>query len=350
MRNALALAAAVALGWGAFAVGERARTSRLTASNPNELMYLPESRVLRAAALGYTNLLADVIWLRAIQYYGEHRLTDRNYPQAERLFQTIYDLDPAFKGATRFGSIVLAQDARDPEGGLRLLERAERDDPNAWEYPFDQGFIHQTIRKDYKEAGEGYRRASLRPGAPDLAARLAGLTYARLGDRGASREVWRSILQNPPNEMMRRVAERGLKNLAMEETEEKLTAAVAQFQKARGRYPKEWKEVHEAGFLKAPPVEPYGGKYFVDASTGKVHATTSIDREMDRQRSIVAGAVERAKAKSGEYPSSIEELLKIGLIDQLPWRPLGIALTYDPARGSVTWNPPWPPSQDRDPS
>jgi tetratricopeptide (TPR) repeat protein len=345
MRHA-ALAAALILGFLAHLAGDWIRGVKLVSQNPDELMYLPESRVLHAAALGHSNLLADVIWLRAIQYYGEHRLTDRNYPEAERLFRTIYDLDPAFKGATRFGALILAQDARDPSGALELLERAERDHPRAWEYPFDQGFIHQAIRKSYAEAAEDYRRASQKPGAPDLAARLAGLSYARLGDRSAARDVWNAVLADPPNEMMRRIAARGLKNLELEETEEHLTQVVAHFKEKRGRFPDEWREIAEAGLLKEPPVEPFGGKYFIDPSDGKVRATTTIDREMKRQREVVRNALAAAHAKMGAYPGTLELLVRMGLLDQAPWRPLGVALTYDPASGSVEWNPPWPPSND----
>jgi tetratricopeptide (TPR) repeat protein len=346
MGNFFALLAALVLGLLAHIVSERTRSEQLASRDPNELMYLPESRVLKAASLGFSNLFADIIWLRAIQYYGEHRLTDRNYPQAERLFRTIYDLDPAFKGATRFGAIILAQDARDPDGAIELLERAEQDHPEVWEYPFDQGFIHQTIRKAYAEAAEDYHRASLLPGAPDLAARLAGYSYVRLGDRSASRDVWSSILADPPNEMMRRIAERGLRNIAMEEAEEKLTEQVAKYKAKTGRWPKEWKDVHEAGLLDVMPVEPYGGRYFIDPETGSVHATTSIDREMKRQRSIVASALEVAHEKMGDYPGTLELLVRMGLLDQAPWRPLGVALTYDPASGAVAWDPPWPMSKD----
>ncbi len=346
MRTFAALVAAGVLGFSAQVVGERGRRVELASKNPNELMYLPESRVLKAAALGYSNLIADVIWLRAIQYYGEHRLTDRNYPQAERLFQTIYDLDSAFKGATRFGALVLAQDVRNPGGALALLERAERDNPRTWEYPFDQAFIHQTIGKDFMKAASGYRRASLLPGAPDLAARLAGLSFARLGDRSASREVWSAILMDPPNEMMRRVAERGLRNLSMEDAEDRLTERVAEFRVKRGHFPKEWREVVEAGLLDAPPIEPYGGRFFIDPENGRVRATTSIDRQMKQQAAIVALGVEAARERTGAYPGTLEVLARMGILREPPPRPLGVALTYDPASGTVAWDPPWPPSQD----
>src|SRR5437879_4358280 len=37
-----------------------------------ELIYLPPTRVLRAVSLGYEHALADVLWFRTINYFGEH--------------------------------------------------------------------------------------------------------------------------------------------------------------------------------------------------------------------------------------------------------------------------------------
>jgi len=343
MRSVVLLLAALACGSLANSVGEKARTSRLAKANPDELMYLPESHVLRAASLGYTNVVADFIWLRAIQYYGEHRLSDRNYPQAERLFQSIYDLDPAFKGATRFGALVLAQDAGNAKGALALLERAERDHPNAWEYPFDQGFIRQSISKEFAAASSDYLRASTRPGAPDLAVRLAGLSATRLGDRQAAREVWQQILNDPPNELTRRIAERGLKNLDIEETQELLTEALSKFREKHGRVPHSWSEVLEEGMIASLPQEPFGGAYLYDPQANRVRSTTAIDREMNRQRGVVVNLLPVAREKlGGSYPGTIEEMVSMDILDAAPSRPLGIALTYDPATGTVSWNPPWP--------
>lgn len=342
-RSAVLLLAALACGTLANSVGEKARTSRLAKANRDDLMYLPESHVLRAASLGYSNVVADFIWIRAIQYYGEHRLTDRNYPQAERLFQSIYDLDPAFKGATRFGALVLAQDAGDPEGALELLERAEKDDPRAWEYPFDQGFIRQTICKDFAKASGDYTRASKRKGAPDLAVRLAGLSAARLGDREAAREVWRQILADPPNELTRRIAERGLKNLEIEDMQDQLTNVVVHFRERHGRLPHSWNEPLQDGLLASLPQEPFGGAYLYDPQANKVRSTTTIDREMTRQAGVVTNLLPVAREKlGGSYPGTIEEMVKMDLLDEVPSRPLGIALTYDPATGTVSWDPPWP--------
>ncbi len=342
MRAALLLAAALVCWQGAHLVGQRAAAAANVTKNPDELLYLPAGRVIKLASFGFERVLADLLWFRAIQYYGEHRLTDRTYDQAERLFSVIYDLDPHFKGATRFGALILAQDAHDSEGALALLRRAERDNPQDWEYPFDQGFILQTIRRDYAAAGAAYQRASRLPGAPDLAARLAGFSYTRLGDRETAREVWRSILQETDNEMMQRIAERSLLNLDVEEMQDSLTVVVSTFREQRSCFPQTWSEVVAAGLLPELPEEPFGGLFLIDGRSGSVHSTTLVDREMARQRDVIVTALRLARQRGEAIPGSFAEMVERGLIDAEPSTPLGIELHYDAAAGRVAWQPPWP--------
>ncbi|HMB70707.1 MAG TPA: hypothetical protein VKU85_15440, partial [bacterium] len=263
MRHGLAVAVALALGFTAHVVGENARAAQIEGDFDDDFLYLPEGRILRMASLGHRAFVADLVWLAAIQYYGEQRITGQRYEQAERLFQVIYDLDPQFMRATRFGALVLAQDAANPEGAIALLDRAGKDSPEAWEYPFDQGFVYQTVMRDYAAAGEAYQAAADRPGAPDLATRLAGVSFARLGDRQTARQVWASLLEED-NEILVRIAERSLKNLDLEDAQDLRTDAVIRFRAATGHAPEGWDELIGAGLIDRVPEEPFGGAYFWD--------------------------------------------------------------------------------------
>jgi tetratricopeptide (TPR) repeat protein len=345
MNRALLTLMAVALGMSAHFVGEEARAARTHGAYDEDLMYLPEGRILRMASLGHRAFAADIVWLTAIQYYGEQKLTGQTYDQAERLFQAIYDLDPHFKGAVRFGALVLAEDAGNPPGGLALLERAEHDHPGAWEYPFDRGFICHTVTKDYAAAGEAYRTAAELPGAPDLAIRLAGISFARLGDRDSAREVWNALLDDTQNELLARLAVRSLRNLDMEDAQDRLTDALKSFRAERGRPPADWTELVRAGFLDEVPPEPWGGAYLYDESTEHVWSTTHVDRRMAAQRDVFADACRDLRAARGHWPTRLEKVLEQSSLDVQPWRPFGLWLDYDPATGVVSWNPPWPATE-----
>jgi len=343
-RAALLVLALAALG-ASHVSSERAEAARNARSDPDELMYLPEGRILRLLSMGHPNFLADLVWLQAIQYYGEQRLTTRNYDQTARLFTAIYDLDPTFMSATRFGALILSQDAGDPESAMALLERAERDHPTAWEYPFDQGFIQQTIVRDYEAAGRAYRRAAARPGAPQLAEQLAGVSFARLGDREAARGIWWELL-NSDNSVTRALAERNLKNLDLEEREERLTRSVREFRDANGRIPGNWDELMRAGFLAQLPQDPWGGRFFWIPENEEVLSSTTVDRRMAAIRDLLEGAVQRRRERDGGFPASLDALVEAGETPP-PWSPFGLGLDYDPATGEVAWNPPWPATEPR---
>lgn len=342
MRQVILLVLAISLVGAAHVMGELAGAARNAERDPDRLMYLPEGRILTMASLGHRKTMADLIWLRAIQYYGEQKLSGRNYDEAERLFQVIYDLDCHFKGATRFGALILSQDAGNPDGALALLGRAQADHPDDWEYPFDAAFVHQTIRRDYEAAGRSYRRASQLPGAPEVAARLAGLSFARLGDRSAAREVWWSILEETVNPLMRQVAERNLANLDLEDTQDLLTRVAGGFREERGRLPADWRELLASGHLDAMPEEPFGGVYYLDPETGEAWSTTFVDRRMAQIRNAFAAAVRTVHRTDGEYPPDLDTVVDRGLQRFAPWRPFGITIDYDPGTGVVSWNPPWP--------
>ncbi|MFN8177236.1 MAG: hypothetical protein U0167_04880 [bacterium] len=345
-RTAVMVGGVVALLAAAHASGDRAQASANAASNPYDLMYLPEGRALRVASLGYRSMLADLVWLRAIQYYGEQRLTTRNYDQAERLFQVIYDLDPYFKGATRFGALVLSQDAKDPDGAIALLDRASTDDPRAWEYPFDEGFIYQTVLRDYEKAGTAYRKAAAMPKAPPLAARLAGSSFARLGDRGTSREIWQEIRAGAENDLTRELAERNLKNLDLDEAEETLTNAVKAFRTSHARLPANWEELVHSGSLAKLPGEPWGGAYFWDPGTEHAYSSTTVDRRMAVARDVFRSRVKTYLQRHGKLPATLDDVVADHLAPA-PWRPFGLSLAYDPVTGRVAWNPPWPEIEAR---
>lgn len=347
MARVALLVGAATLAFFAHGEGERAGDAQNAGRDPDQLMYLPQGRYLEMVSLGHRNFMADLIWLRAIQYYGEQRLTTRNYDEAERLFQVIYDLDSSFKGATRFGALVLAQDARNPDGGLALLRRAERDDPRAWEYPFDQGFILHTVKKEYEGAGNAYRRAARLPGAPPVAGRLAGLSLAKLGDRSAAREVWQSIESDAENELMRDVARRNLKNLDLEDAEEALTNAVTTFRERTSRFPNDWNELVSAGVLPRVPADPYGGRFYFDQASAQVFSTTTVDRRMAQVRDVFRGYVQSYAHAHGSFPTTLDVLVDAGIARYAPWKPMGITLDYDAKNGTLQWNPPWPATEPR---
>src|ERR1035438_609726 len=72
-------------------------------------LYIRSSKVLRRMSLGYTGLLADIYWTRAVQYFGEqHHHESGDFRLLAPLLEVTTELDPKLLPAYQFGANFLA--------------------------------------------------------------------------------------------------------------------------------------------------------------------------------------------------------------------------------------------------
>jgi len=211
-RTLLAGLLAAALLLAAADVLEVSAKAKLKPAREEELLYYPSGMFVREAALGYETAAADIAWLRGIQYYGEHRLTDQKYDMIGHVMEIVTTLDPHFEQPYVFGAFVLAQELRQPERGLDLLERGFRANPDDWRFAFEIGFLHYVCRHDYPAAGRYFTLASRMPGHADYAERFAAFTHERAGNRDLAVLLWKRVLATG-NPYMQDVARRELRIL-----------------------------------------------------------------------------------------------------------------------------------------
>ena len=195
---------------------DAAGKARFPSGGVDELLYYPSGLMVRQAALGYETAAADVAWLRGIQYYGEHRLTDQKFDLIGHVMDIVADLDPAFIQPYIFGGFVLAQEMKQPERGLLLLERGRIANPENWNLVFEAGFLHYVCRHDYATATRYFTWASRLPGHPEYAERFAAFASQKAGNRGMAILLWKRVLVTG-NKYMQEVARRELKGLGEEE-------------------------------------------------------------------------------------------------------------------------------------
>jgi hypothetical protein len=191
-----------------------------------ELMYFPSGRFLKQSALGHTTTLADIAWLRAIQYYGHHRMTDRKYDMVGHVFDIITTLDPNFVHAYVFGAVVLSQDAGRPEEGLALLRKGMRANPDNWLLAFETGFIYYVVLRDCENAGRYFSLSSRLPDAPDMTARFAAFVEERAGHTETAFELWAEIARATDNKFIREMAEERMEKLKQQLQQERSAAAL----------------------------------------------------------------------------------------------------------------------------
>ncbi len=227
-----------------------------------ELAYFPSGKFLKPVVIEYENFVADLVWLRAIQYYGHHLMTDRRYTWLGHIFNILTQLDPKFVGAYRFGGMTLAWDAREPEEAIKLLRRGMRLNPLRWEFPFDIAFIYYMILKDYERAGDYFYLAGRMPETWGISQRWAAFSYGKSENRrDFGKIIFQDLYQSTKNPEMKKIARRGLKFIKREEDIDYLQGGVDKYYQKYKKYPKNLQELLTFGFIDSIPKEPTGGFY-----------------------------------------------------------------------------------------
>ncbi|MGQ9678162.1 MAG: tetratricopeptide repeat protein [bacterium] len=237
-----------------------------------ELAYFPSGVALREGAIEYREIVADFIWLTAIDYYGRHQETDRRYEWLGHIFEILTTLDARFLGAYHFGAITLAWDAHKPIEALKLLLNGMKVNPLSWQLPFDAGFINYMLTGNYTAAAHLFRVAAELPGAWSVVTRWVPYITAKSGDFEAARQMWRDLYQTTENKKLRELIIRQLKALNLEENIARLQDALDRFVEKENRFPNKIEELVGRGYIEEIPEEPFGGKFFLQ--DGRVRSTT----------------------------------------------------------------------------
>lgn len=246
-----------------------------TASGTKELLFLPNGKYLRSVAFGHAPLLADAVYLWAIQYYSDYEVGDR-YRFVEHVFgEVIEDLDPHFVDPAWLGAIILTTEAKDLEGGLRLLDQAFASNPGVWILPFLAGWECERVGQ-FARAADYFDRADKSPGAPASLRRLKAGMIALAGDVTGAIALWRDVLDDPRNDdAARAIASRQIRSLRVRADVETLTRAIATYRERTGRLPSGLEGLVRDGVLVALPLDPDGRPYAFDSITGQVSSVAS---------------------------------------------------------------------------
>uniref|UniRef100_A0A832MMK0 Sel1 repeat family protein n=1 Tax=Eiseniibacteriota bacterium TaxID=2212470 RepID=A0A832MMK0_UNCEI len=222
-RRAMLAAWGVALALGAAAAGLADRAARtLPPPRPlEELSYYPSGVSLKPAALGHAESFADLAWLRAVQYYGEHRTTDLRFDRMEHVFDILTTLAPRFEPAYVFGAFALAQEGRNFPAGERLMQKGLRANPRSGWLAFEAGFLYYVKPggRDLLRAAQHFEDAARLPGGPPQAARFAAFARQHGGDLAVAYALWAEVRDHSPNAYLRDIAEREMERIrtALEE-------------------------------------------------------------------------------------------------------------------------------------
>jgi len=250
------------------------RTTGLYRSD-QEILFLPSGQVIKKLSLGYSGLLADIYWMRAVQYYGGKRLKDeQGFALLEPLIDIATTLDPQLLHAYRFGSVFLSErepiGANQPERAIVLLEKGIEHNPDEWQLYRDVGFIYYWFLNNYQKAAESFLEGSKNPKSAVWMKTFAAQLLAQGGSRQAARFLWQEVYQTSENQRMKENAREHLEKLTAEEDIDTLQSLVRKVESKIGRRIGSIEELVDLGFFKIPPSDPKGFRYILDPRSGQV--------------------------------------------------------------------------------
>jgi len=242
-----------------------------------DLLYFSSPSVVKKMAMGYENLLADIYWLRTIQYFGRRNEADKREIRFKNL-PTFLDitttLDPGLMDAYRMGYIFLGEDepvgAGKPEEAIRLLDKGIEANPEEWRLRLDKGFVYYIYLDDFQSAGHVWLEAGRRPESPEWMSHLAVETLSKGGSIDIARALWKQQYDESTREDVRENARNKLMSLQVAEDLWTLEYLLEQYRSDAGNYPESLAELASHISGKIPAADPLGTPYEYDPDSGEV--------------------------------------------------------------------------------
>jgi hypothetical protein len=236
------------------------------------IIYIPSGKALKYATFGYSSLMADLVYIWAIQYYSDYTIAER-YDNLEHIFSIIAELDPHYLDPYEMGAIIAVYEARDPYLAFKVLDLGLENNPEQWIFPYQAGHYAAMTIKDYDLAREYYKKTMAIKGAPEIAKRLYANAAFMGTDYQAAWENWLEVYQNAHTERIKKIAANHLYQVKSAMDIAKLEEAIEQYKQKFGRFPDDLAQLVRAGILDAVPKDLDDHAYIYDPQTGKVESS-----------------------------------------------------------------------------
>ncbi len=175
-----------------FLLQERIDDERQSWDRKEELMYLPSGKVLKIISLGFDEAVADILFIKMIDYFGKHSSSDRTYVWLYHMADLVTDLDPKFRFTYIFASLILNLEANQFENARDINTKGMKEFPDDWYFPFTLGLNYFFHDGDFMRAADSLEDASKLPGAPKY---LIGFAN-KLREKGATKEAAIAFLKH----------------------------------------------------------------------------------------------------------------------------------------------------------
>jgi tetratricopeptide (TPR) repeat protein len=240
--------------------------------------YVPQADMLRLMAADQKQFLACGLVMRTLIYFGT--LVEKKEakidipPDYYAIFKTIdtaVKLDPYNMDAYYFAQAVLVWDVRRIKEVNTLLEYGMK--YRDWDFylPFFAGFNYAYFLKDYGRAAGFYQRAGELTG-DELPVSLAGRYFYEAGSTKLGIAYLDTMIKGARSASVRKNLATRLEALRGVSVIEQ---ALERYRAEKGVPPGDIPVLVASGYLPKVPVDPYGGKFFLDEQ-GRVRTTSKL--------------------------------------------------------------------------
>lgn len=242
-----------------------------------KLGYVPSLKLIKFMSADHKELSATALVLKVIMYYGG--LIDRQANRIEtgppdhqmmsRMLFGATNLDPYNMDAYYFAQAFLVWDAKQVAVANQLLEHGMKYRTWDWYLPFFAAFNNAYFLKDYAKAAELYKKSGELSGS-ELYISLSSRYMQEAGQTAHAIAYLKLMIGTTKNETAKKSYKIRLQ--AFEEVR-LIELAIDAYTKKLASSPDSIEILLAKGFLQRNPVDPYGGRFYLDHD-GKVLTTS----------------------------------------------------------------------------
>ncbi len=305
----------------------------------DELLYLPNQKLLVHFTGGLSSIVADVLWLGTIKYViQEYHQGESKFTWLEHMCNAVTRLDPYFTGAYTYGGMLLGSVGA-ADQGLLLLRRGAVNNPNSPDIFYELAKIYVLNQRDRPEATAllvHYLRAVVeRTDQPTFFLNWLESLHKQHDLAQDARDIWLDIVLNSGNEFLRELATNKILELDILDNIEAIEKGVEFYQNQTGKKPETLAELIEAGLLSGDPQSEAHGRYYIDAK-GNVQNIALQDILTHDLRNSLNAKTKLFQVEKGRFPASLGEIAEWLGRDLLPHPYTDRQWHYDPATGIVS--------------
>jgi len=312
---------------------------RRTSEGMDEVLYLPNEKLLTHFTAGLNTVVADLLWLNCIQYTALEHRGKRQFTWLEHMLHTAARLDPYFVDVYRYGAIFLAALRADPDASLRLAHAGMRMNPESWQLPYEAAMNYLLNKREEPKAR--YFAAQYLTMSADTGKAISGVVNlaAKLQSEfdltEVEKDMWYDMLKSD-DKFIHDLAERKLIEIELRSACAEVNKRLDIFLQRTGHPAKSFEELIQQGLMSGIPEDPIEGGYFFIGEDGKAYNSTLLDDEVVRAQNVLQTNVGFYQERYGIWPESLEKLIEVGLLEAIPAHPWpGRTWKYDPKTGKV---------------